>query len=68
MTDPHTYAMQEIAKEVKKYVELMPRQRAKIIELADLASDEINSGESIDNELMLMCSELDELLDQEAAI
>ena len=66
--DNHTYAMQEIAKEVKKYIELMPRKKKEIYELAQGAHDEIYSGESIDNELMLMCSELDELLDQEAAL
>lgn len=63
--DNHEYAMKEIATEVKKYTELMPGMKPKILELAELAMDEIYSGESIDNELMLMCADLDELLDQE---
>lgn len=58
----------QIAAEAMKYIELMPRKRIAILELAQLADDEVNSGESLDNELMLMASECDTLLDQEAEL
>lgn len=62
-----SWARTEIAKEVTKYIAIMPGKRAEIIEAAELAMDEINSGESIDNEIYLMCSHLDEIHDEEAA-
>lgn len=55
----------QIAAEAMKYIELMPRKRIEILELAQLADDEVNSGESLDNELSLMAGECDTLLDQE---
>lgn len=54
-----------ISCEAMKYIELMPRKRNEILGLAQLADDEVNSGESLDNELSLMADECDALLDQE---
>ncbi len=54
-----------IVNEAKKYIEIMPGRRAEIIDLADLALTEIDGGESLDNELELMVSELDTMHDEE---
>lgn len=50
----------------RDYLKKMPGHRATIIDLAELANDEVDSGESLDNELYLMSSDLDEILSQEA--
>ena len=60
----HHYA-KAIKIEVDKYIEIMPRKKTEIIDLARLAYSEIQDGGSIDHEIELMVSSLDELHDQE---
>lgn len=63
--DSSQYAEQEISRAIAKYIVAMPEKRAEILDLAVMARDEINDGESIDNEISLMIDSLEELLSQE---
>lgn len=55
----------EFKKDIDRYIEKFPQHKEEILEYYQLALDEIEQGGSVENEISLCISDIDQLIDDE---